>query len=77
MLDIDFEKSFDIIFTSGVIEHIKPELLPHTFQKMYDLSNRYILNHEAMMILNMKSIGIEVIINFGQFIWKKDGKIFL
>ena len=44
ILDSNFNgKTFDLVFTSGVLIHINPDLLLQTMQKMYDLSSRYIL----------------------------------
>jgi len=34
---------YDLVFTKGVLIHIAPEQLPAVYQKMLDLSNRYIL----------------------------------
>jgi len=47
ILDIPLQESFDVVFTSAVVEHVKPNLLPLVFKEMYRVSNKYILNHEA------------------------------
>ncbi|MBD2464242.1 methyltransferase domain-containing protein [Oscillatoria sp. FACHB-1407] len=39
-------QTFDLVFTCGVLIHINPDDLPLIYQKMYDLSNRYILINE-------------------------------
>lgn len=47
VLDIPSKEQFDLVFTSAVIEHIKPELLTKAFDEMFRVSKRYILNIEA------------------------------
>lgn len=37
---------FDLVFTCGVLIHINPDDLPLVYQKMFDLSSRYILINE-------------------------------
>lgn len=37
------DSTFDLVFTKGVLIHINPEQLPEIYDKMYRLSNRYIL----------------------------------
>ena len=37
---------FDLVFTCGVLIHLNPDDLPAVYQKMYDLSDRYILINE-------------------------------
>lgn len=41
--DVELNRKFDLVFTSGVLIHINPQDLLITMQKMYDLSDRYIL----------------------------------
>lgn len=41
--DADLNHEFNLVFTSGVLIHINPQDLPVTMQKIYDLSDRYIL----------------------------------
>lgn len=38
--------SFDLVFTCGVLIHINPDDLPVVYEKMYELSQRYILINE-------------------------------
>src|SRR6266576_192160 len=44
----DYEpgRTFDLVFTSGVLIHICPEDLPTIYKKLYILSNRYIMINE-------------------------------
>ena len=41
--EFETEETFDLVFTKGVLIHINPENLEKVYQRMYDLSNRYIL----------------------------------
>jgi len=56
ILESDFpEKSFDLVFTMGVLIHIAPEELLQNLEKMYHYSNKYILvgeyfNREPVMM---------------------------
>lgn len=47
VLDIPLKESFDLVCTSAVIEHIKPNLLDRAFNEMFRVSKKYILNYEA------------------------------
>ncbi|MEM3064600.1 MAG: class I SAM-dependent methyltransferase [Candidatus Nitrosotenuis sp.] len=47
VLQIPLKETFDIVFTSTVIEHVKPNLLPKAFEEMFRVSSKYILNIEA------------------------------
>ncbi len=44
--DFNPEKKFDLVFTCGVLIHINPQDLPLIYQKIYDISSRYILLNE-------------------------------
>ena len=44
--ELEVNISFDLIFTCGVLIHISPEDLHLVYQKMYELSSRYILINE-------------------------------
>ncbi len=39
----EFDTSFDLVFTSGVLIHINPDDLLTTMRHMYEMSSRYIL----------------------------------
>ncbi|MDX2212941.1 MAG: methyltransferase domain-containing protein [Oculatellaceae cyanobacterium bins.114] len=39
-------QTFDLVFTCGVLIHINPDDLPLVYQKIFDLSSRYILINE-------------------------------
>ena len=43
ILDVSLSGQYDLVFTSGVLIHIKPEELPKVYEKMYTLSRRYII----------------------------------
>lgn len=46
---LDFEQDsncFDLVFSCGVMIHINPEQLPAIYQKLYHLSQKYILVNE-------------------------------
>jgi len=47
VLQIPLQEQFDLVFTSAVIEHIKPDLLKKAFDEMFRVSKKYILNIEA------------------------------
>ncbi|MEB3295256.1 MAG: pseudaminic acid biosynthesis-associated methylase [Synechococcales bacterium] len=40
------QEPFDWVFTCGVLIHLNPDDLPRVYQKLYQLSNRYILINE-------------------------------
>jgi spore coat polysaccharide biosynthesis protein SpsF len=41
--NFDINDKFDLIFTFGVLIHINPDKLDSIYEKMYNLSNKYIL----------------------------------
>lgn len=41
--NFDTVDRYDLVFTKGLLIHIAPEQLPAVYDKMYELSNRYIL----------------------------------
>jgi pseudaminic acid biosynthesis-associated methylase len=43
ILDIDSMEKFDLILIKGVLIHLNPDLLPNVYEKMYEMSSRYIL----------------------------------
>lgn len=47
LLKLKLRDPFDLVFTSGVVEHIEPKLLDHAFNEMFRMSKKYILNIEA------------------------------
>ena len=42
MFDLEWTQS-DLVFTSGVLIHTPPEMLPAAYDKLYELSGRYIM----------------------------------
>ncbi len=46
ILDTVTSKTYDLVFTKGVMIHLMPDQLVSTYKKMYDLSNRLILMAE-------------------------------
>lgn len=46
IFDFETEKQYDLTFTSGVLIHINPEMLPVVYEKLYKYSSRYILVSE-------------------------------
>ena len=44
--DFTTDDRFDLVMILGVMIHLNPDDLPGVYQKMYDLSNRYILINE-------------------------------
>lgn len=44
--DLNPKQKFDLCFTCGVLIHINPNDLPLIYQKIYDISSRYILINE-------------------------------
>ena len=42
-LDLDIEKRFDLVFTKTVLIHISPDHLPPIYQKMAELSHKYVV----------------------------------
>ncbi|MBE8998092.1 MULTISPECIES: pseudaminic acid biosynthesis-associated methylase [unclassified Nostoc] len=44
--EFETDKQFDLVFTCGVLIHINPDELPLVYQKIYDISCRYILINE-------------------------------
>lgn len=78
ILESSFQKTFDLVFTMGVLIHIHPDDLLDNMKKMYDYSSRYILmgeyfNRTPVMIeyhgekdkLFKKDFGKMFIENFG------------
>jgi spore coat polysaccharide biosynthesis protein SpsF len=43
ILDFNENEKYDLVFTKGVLIHINPNKLDDVYQKMYKLSNKYIL----------------------------------
>ena len=43
VLNFDEKEKYDLVFTKGVLIHINPDKLDDVYQKMYELSNKYIL----------------------------------
>ena len=41
--DFNMLEKYDLVLTKGVLIHLNPEKLDSIYQKMYDLSNKYIL----------------------------------
>jgi pseudaminic acid biosynthesis-associated methylase len=46
IVDANFEKTFDLVFTMGVLIHIHPDNLLTNMRKIYESSNKYILMGE-------------------------------
>lgn len=42
ILNYDSNKKYDFVFSKGVLIHINPESLQEVYEKMFELSNRYI-----------------------------------
>lgn len=43
ILEADVTKSFDFVFSKGVLIHLSPDQLLSTYRRMYDWSNKFIL----------------------------------
>lgn len=43
IMNAETTKTFDLVFSKGVLIHIKPDQLVSTYKKMYDWSNRFVL----------------------------------
>jgi pseudaminic acid biosynthesis-associated methylase len=43
IFDFNEKEKYDLVFTKGVLIHINPNKLNDIYQKMYELSNKYIL----------------------------------
>jgi spore coat polysaccharide biosynthesis protein SpsF len=43
ILNAETSKTFDLVFSKGVLIHIKPDQLVSTYKKMYNWSNRFVL----------------------------------
>jgi pseudaminic acid biosynthesis-associated methylase len=41
--DFNISEKYDLVLTKGVLIHLNPDKLDSIYQKMYDLSNKYIL----------------------------------
>jgi spore coat polysaccharide biosynthesis protein SpsF len=51
ILESDFpEKSFDLVYTIGVLIHIHPDDLLANMKKMYDYSSKYILMENTLTV---------------------------
>ena len=46
ILDYSTDKKYDLVFTSGVLIHINPDELSNVYDKMYNLSSKYIVMAE-------------------------------
>lgn len=46
VFDYEEQKKFDLVFTCGVMIHINPKLLDSLYEKIFALSNKYILISE-------------------------------
>ncbi|MBD2201237.1 methyltransferase domain-containing protein [Calothrix sp. FACHB-1219] len=44
--EFETDEKFDLVFTCGVLIHINPEDLPIIYEKIYNISSRYILLNE-------------------------------
>lgn len=43
IFDYDIQYSYDLVFTKGVLIHINPDKLQEVYERMYKMSNKYIL----------------------------------
>ena len=43
IFDVEIDRTFDLVFTKGVLIHISPDLLPSVYEKMAKWSNKYVL----------------------------------
>ncbi len=43
IFDYKSEKKYELTFTKGVLIHINPDMLPLVYEKLYEMSSRYIL----------------------------------
>jgi spore coat polysaccharide biosynthesis protein SpsF len=43
IMNAETSNTFDLVFSKGVLIHIKPDQLVATYKKMYDWSNRFVL----------------------------------
>ena len=43
IFDVEIKEQYNLSLIKGVLIHIQPELLQRAYQKLYDLSNKYIL----------------------------------
>lgn len=42
LLDLDLDRTFDLVFTKGVLIHINPEHLPQVYETIHDLAEKHI-----------------------------------
>lgn len=55
LLNLEYDRTFDLSFTSGVLIHVAPDQLKKAYESLYKLSNKYILlieyyNHKPQEI---------------------------
>lgn len=43
LLEVKPEKTYDLVFTKGVLIHISPDMLDVAYQQLHSLSNRYVM----------------------------------
>ena len=43
IFDVEIDRTFDLVFTKGVLIHISPDLLPAVYEKMANWSSKYVL----------------------------------
>ncbi len=43
ILNAEVDRTFDVVFTKGVLIHIAPEQLDQVYKRIHDFSSRYIL----------------------------------
>lgn len=68
ILDYNTDNVYDLVFTKGVLIHVHPSELDSVYDKMVELSNRYILVAEYY---NPTPVEIEYRGNTG-LLWKRD-----
>jgi len=66
--DFETEEKYDLVLTKGVLIHINPDDLPTVYEKMYDLSSKYILVAEYF---NPTPVEITYRGHHGR-LWKRD-----
>jgi pseudaminic acid biosynthesis-associated methylase len=70
----EFNKKFDLVFTNGVLIHVNPNDLLKTMNRMYDLSERFILLGEYF---NRTPVSIEYRGEFDKLFKMDFGKFYL
>ena len=74
ILDLPSDNTFDLVFTSGVLIHIHPDDLTDNLQKVYRLSNRFIILIEYFS-QNLETVRYR---NRDDLLWKRDfGALFM